>query len=111
MEPNLLIGDHLLVNKFVSAPTLTRIEDTLLPIQTIQRGDVIVFKHPRMPDRDLIKRTIGLRARRSSCAKGGCTSTASRWTSPCAHFLLNASDVPPTDVRLARSPCRPDITS
>src|SRR5262245_14569740 len=60
MEPNLLIGDHLLVNKFVSAPTLTRVEDTLLPIEAIHRGDVIVFKHPRMRERDLIKRTIGL---------------------------------------------------
>ena len=32
MEPNLLIGDHLLVNKFVSAPTLWTMEKTLLPI-------------------------------------------------------------------------------
>ena len=60
MEPNLLIGDHLLVNKFVSAPTLSTVEKTLLPIDDIHRGDVIVFKHPKTPDRDLIKRTIGL---------------------------------------------------
>ena len=60
MEPNLLIGDHLLVNKFVSAPTLTGVENTLLPIEPIRRGDVVVFKHPKMPERDLIKRTIGL---------------------------------------------------
>jgi signal peptidase I len=60
MEPNLLIGDHLLVNKFVSAPTLWTMEKTLLPIDDIHRGDVIVFKHPKTPDRDLIKRTIGL---------------------------------------------------
>ena len=60
MEPNLLIGDHLLVNKFVSAPTLGTAEKTLLPIDDIHRGDVIVFKHPKMPERDLIKRTIGL---------------------------------------------------
>jgi signal peptidase I len=46
MEPNLLIGDHLLVNKFVAAPTLSKVEDTLLPIETIRRGDIIVFKHP-----------------------------------------------------------------
>ena len=32
MENNLLIGDHLLVNKFVFAPTLTEVERTLLPI-------------------------------------------------------------------------------
>jgi signal peptidase I len=60
MEPNLLIGDHLLVNKFVSAPTLSSVESSLLPIDEIRRGDIIVFKHPRTPERDLIKRTIGL---------------------------------------------------
>jgi hypothetical protein len=69
MEPNLLIGDHLLVNKFVAAPTLTRAEDTLLPIETIHRGDIIVFKHPRMPERDLIKRTIGLPGRDDRAAR------------------------------------------
>jgi len=60
MENNLLIGDHLLVNKFVFAPTLTRAEDTLLPIDPIRRGDVLVFKYPEDPERDFIKRVIGL---------------------------------------------------
>ena len=60
MENNLLIGDHLLVNKFVFAPTLTRAEDTLLPIDPIQRGDILVFKYPEDPERDFIKRVIGL---------------------------------------------------
>ena len=60
MENNLLIGDHLLVNKFVFAPTLTGAEDVLLPIDPIQRGDIIVFKYPEEPDRDFIKRVIGL---------------------------------------------------
>jgi signal peptidase I len=60
MENNLLIGDHLLVNKFVFAPTLSRIEDLLLPIDPIKRGDVIVFKYPEDPERDFIKRVIGL---------------------------------------------------
>jgi signal peptidase I len=60
MENNLLIGDHLLVNKFVFAPTLTRAEDTLLPIDPIRRGDIIVFKYPKDPERDFIKRVIGL---------------------------------------------------
>jgi signal peptidase I len=35
-------------------------EKTLLPIDEVHRGDVIVFKHPKTPERDLIKRTIGL---------------------------------------------------
>ena len=50
MEHNLLIGDHLLVNKFVFAPTLTSLEHTLLPIDPIRRGDIIVFKYPEDPD-------------------------------------------------------------
>jgi signal peptidase I len=60
MENNLLIGDHLLVNKFKFAPTLTAVEDTLLPIDQITRGDILVFKYPEDPERDFIKRTIGL---------------------------------------------------
>ena len=60
MENNLLIGDHLLVNKFVFGPTASSIERALLPIGTIRRGDVIVFKYPEEPERDFIKRVIGL---------------------------------------------------
>ncbi len=60
MENNLLIGDHLLVNKFVFGPSASAIERTLLPLGTIKRGDVIVFKYPEEPDRDFIKRVIGL---------------------------------------------------
>jgi signal peptidase I len=60
MENNLLIGDHLLVNKFVFAPTLSKVERALMPIRDIRRGDVIVFKYPNEPDRDFIKRVIGL---------------------------------------------------
>ena len=60
MENNLLIGDHLLVNKFVFAPTRSRLENTLLPIDPIRRGDIIVFKYPEEPERDFIKRVIGL---------------------------------------------------
>jgi signal peptidase I len=60
MENNLLIGDHLLVNKFVYGPTATGIEEKILPIQPIRRLDVLVFKYPEEPDRDFIKRVIGL---------------------------------------------------
>src|SRR5215216_1993741 len=41
MENNLLVGDHLLVNKFVFAPTTSPLERQLLPIQSIRRGDVV----------------------------------------------------------------------
>ena len=58
MEHNLLVGDYLLVNKFVFGPAGG--ERLLLPQEPVSRGDVIVFKFPRDPERDFIKRAIGL---------------------------------------------------
>src|SRR3954449_8216509 len=60
MENNLLIGDHLLVNKFVFGPTPLSIGRALLPVRDIRRGDIVVFKFPDEPERDFIKRVIGL---------------------------------------------------
>ena len=60
MEENLLIGDHLLVNKFVLGPTASPLERALLPVGTVKRDDIVVFKYPEEPDRDFIKRVIGL---------------------------------------------------
>jgi signal peptidase I len=60
MENNLLIGDHLLVNKFVFGPTTGAFERRVLPMREPRRGDVLVFKYPDEPDRDFIKRVIGL---------------------------------------------------
>ena len=100
MEPNLLIGDHLLVNKFVAAPTLTKAEDTLLPIEAIHRGDVIVFKHPKMPERDLIKRTIGLPGETIELRERRVYINGKPIDEPYAHFLFkDAAEVAPADVR------------
>jgi signal peptidase I len=60
MENNLLIGDHLLVNKFVFGPTLGRVDRAVLPVRDIRRGDILVFKYPIDPQRDFIKRVVGL---------------------------------------------------
>jgi signal peptidase I len=60
MENNLLIGDHLLVNKFIFAPTPLSIGQHTLPVRAIHRGDIVVFKYPEQPDRDFIKRVIGM---------------------------------------------------
>ena len=60
MENNLLIGDHLLVNKFIFGPTPLAIGRALLPVRPIHRGDIVVFKYPDEPERDFIKRVIGL---------------------------------------------------
>lgn len=60
MEQNLLIGDHLIVNKMIYADESTAIEKRLAPIRDVRRKDVVVFKFPREPERDFIKRVIGL---------------------------------------------------
>lgn len=60
MEDNLLVGDHILVNKFAYAPTQFSWEKKLLPIRDLRRTDVIVFKYPEDPTRNFIKRVIGL---------------------------------------------------
>jgi signal peptidase I len=60
MKPNLLVGDHLLVNKFIFAPAASGLERALLPMRPIERGDIVVFKYPEEPERDFIKRVIGL---------------------------------------------------
>ena len=60
MENNLLIGDHLLVNKYVFSPAASAAERLLLPTGEVQRGDIVVFKFPKAPERDFIKRVVGL---------------------------------------------------
>ena len=87
MEPNLLIGDHLLVNKFVSAPTLTSLERMLLPIDPIRRGDIIVFKYPEDPSRDFIKRVIGLPGDTIEMRNKKIYVNGSAVDEPYAHFI------------------------
>jgi signal peptidase I len=60
MESNLLIGDHLLVNKLVYSPSWGDVEDRFLAKREIRRGHIVIFKYPKDPERDFIKRVIGL---------------------------------------------------
>src|SRR5216110_603893 len=59
MEGTLLIGDHLLVNKFIFGGTGGWYEK-LLPYRPLQRGDIIVFKFPYQEHQHFVKRVIGL---------------------------------------------------
>ena len=58
MEDTLLVGDHILVNKFIysGGPEPSR----WVPHRDVRRGDVVVFKWPLDPGRDFIKRCVGL---------------------------------------------------
>lgn len=60
MARSILVGDHILVNKFAYGRTLTLAEREILPFRPIERHDVIIFKFPGQPERDYVKRVIGL---------------------------------------------------
>jgi signal peptidase I len=60
MKPTLQIGDHILVNKFIYGIKIPYWQDTLVPIENPHRGDIIVFKFPLDPEKDFIKRVIGV---------------------------------------------------
>jgi len=59
MEPTLLVGDHLLVNKFIFGGRGYWF-DRLLPYREIRHGDIIVFKFPFQDHPHYVKRVIGL---------------------------------------------------
>jgi signal peptidase I len=87
MEQNLLIGDHLIVNKMLFAPTVTGVERALMPTRDIRRGDVIVFKYPVDPERDFIKRVIGLPHDRLEMHRKIVYINGQALTEPYAQFL------------------------
>lgn len=60
MEDNLKIGDHIIVNKFIYGPHAGDEAAGILPLRQIKRGDIIVFRYPRQPEIDFVKRVIGL---------------------------------------------------
>ena len=60
MVPTLLIGDHLLVNKFIYGIKIPVIRTILLPVSNPERGDIIVFIYPNDRSKDYIKRVIGV---------------------------------------------------
>jgi signal peptidase I len=105
MENNLLIGDHLLVNKFAMGPTATSLEHALLPVENIKRGDVLVFKYPVEPDRDFIKRVIGLPGETLELREKKVYINGKPLDEPYVHFLQapstggELSEVTSSDVR------------
>lgn len=60
MIPTLMVGDFILVNKFIYGIRLPVINEKIIDISEPQRGDVVVFRYPKNPSVDYIKRVIGL---------------------------------------------------
>ncbi|MDA0328937.1 MAG: signal peptidase I [Gemmatimonadetes bacterium] len=60
MEGTLLVGDFLLVNKAVYGPRIPGTNITLTPFAEPARGEVIVFHPPHEPEKNYVKRLVGL---------------------------------------------------
>jgi len=108
MEQNLLIGDHLLVNKFVYGPAANAVERAILPISLPARGEIVVFKYPEEPDRDFIKRVIGLPGETVELRDKRVYIDGAPIDEPYVHFLdprgSGAQEISPADVRQAYGP-------
>jgi signal peptidase I len=60
MMPTLLAGDFILVNKFSYGVRLPVINTKFISIGKPERGDVMVFRYPKNPSIDYIKRVVGI---------------------------------------------------
>lgn len=60
MKPTLLVGDHILVNKFIYGIKIPFTDNTIINLGKPNRGDVVVFKYPLDTKKDYIKRVVGL---------------------------------------------------
>ena len=98
MEPTLLIGDHILVNKLIYG---LRMPDSLFgldrfpalpmrpvpfPFEPVHRGDVVVFVFPPDPTKDFIKRVIGVAGDTVQVKNGKVWLNGAEWTTRIAHF-------------------------
>jgi signal peptidase I len=60
MMDTLLVGDYIMVNRFIYSSNSFGWEEKILPHRPLRRGDVVVFKWPQEPEVDYIKRVVGL---------------------------------------------------
>ncbi|PKN53104.1 MAG: signal peptidase I [Deltaproteobacteria bacterium HGW-Deltaproteobacteria-13] len=60
MVPTLLVGDHILVNKFIYGVKIPLLRKTIIPVKEPQRADIVVFIYPNDRSKDFIKRVIGI---------------------------------------------------
>lgn len=122
MEPTLLIGDHILVNKMIYG---LRMPDSLfgltfpgipwgqyvLKFESVHHGDVVVFVFPPDPTKDFIKRVVGLPGDKVQVKDGKVFLNGAEMPDPHAHFEVGPQErsaLSPRDNYPPRDPSDPN---
>ncbi|MBP1734464.1 MAG: signal peptidase [Deltaproteobacteria bacterium] len=87
MEPTLLIGDHLLVNRLSYVVKVPFIDTVLFNLGKPARGDVVVFRYPMERDKDFIKRVIATEGETVEIRDKVIFINGKRIEDPWGHFL------------------------
>ena len=86
MEPTLLVGDYLLVNKFIYGIKIPFTQTKVFQLVNPRRGDIIVFPYPVDPSKDFIKRVIGTGGEKVEIIQGEIYINDRRISDPWGHF-------------------------
>jgi len=89
MEPTLLIGDYLLVNKFAYGIRIPYTNSKFFQFKKPQRGDVIVFIFPLDRSKDFIKRVLGTEGEKVEIIHNKIYINDRLIDDPWGHFVTN----------------------
>ena len=94
MRNSLMIGDHLLVNKFIYAVPQWSWEEKLFPMRAPRRGDIIVFRYPMDRNTDYVKRCVALPGDTVEIRDKRLYLNGKLSTGPWEHHVLSREDGP-----------------
>ena len=86
MEPTLLVGDYILVNKFIYGIRIPYTDTKFFPMKQPDRGDVIVFIYPKDTSKDFIKRVIGKEGEKIEIVQNKIFVNGKQIEDPWGHF-------------------------
>ena len=88
MEPTLLVGDHILVNKFIYGMRIPYSNIKFFQYRKPRKGDIIVFIFPRDRSKDFIKRVIGTEGEKLEIINNRIYINDKLVNDPWGHFTL-----------------------
>ncbi len=86
MEPTLLVGDHLLVNRMSYVVKMPFTDNVIATTGKPRRGDIIVFRYPEDPSKDYIKRVIATEGEKVEIKNRAIYINGKRIPDPWGHF-------------------------